>query len=338
MSAPLGPYTPVVRAGDFVIVSGQGGIRDGSDRRGRRGGPDDPDDRQRRRPSRRGGTPGLTDVVKTLCFLTDMGTFAEFNDAYAAAFGDHRPARSDGRGVGAPRRDGGGGGGLGVQAGMKRARGAAGRFLAGAGWARHRRGRTSPTTTPSGACRRGTLGGCSSSCSSRAPRPDCRGRRSCNKREGYARCFAGYDPAVVAAFGPDDVERCLADPGIVRNRAKVDGRGGQRQGVAGARRPGGVPVGVRRRGPACRTTGPGSTRCPASTAASEAMSKELADGRLPLRRTDDLLRPHAVLRPRQRPPRRLFPLRRVRPASVSRPWSVPSSSSSSCSCSSRSSC
>jgi 2-iminobutanoate/2-iminopropanoate deaminase len=36
----------------------------------------------------------LGDVVKTLCFLTDMGTFAEFNAAYAAAFGDHRPARS----------------------------------------------------------------------------------------------------------------------------------------------------------------------------------------------------------------------------------------------------
>ena len=43
-----------------------------------------------------------------------------------------------------------------------------------------------------------------------------------NKREGYARCFADYDPAVVAGFGPDDVERCLADPGIVRNRAKVN--------------------------------------------------------------------------------------------------------------------
>ena len=36
----------------------------------------------------------LTDVVKTLCFLTDMGTFAEFNEAYIAGFGDHRPARS----------------------------------------------------------------------------------------------------------------------------------------------------------------------------------------------------------------------------------------------------
>ena len=36
----------------------------------------------------------LSDVVKTMCFLTDMNTFAEFNDAYSIAFGDHRPARS----------------------------------------------------------------------------------------------------------------------------------------------------------------------------------------------------------------------------------------------------
>jgi len=42
-----------------------------------------------------------------------------------------------------------------------------------------------------------------------------------HKREGYERCFAGFDPAVVAEFGPADVERCLADPGIVRNKAKV---------------------------------------------------------------------------------------------------------------------
>ncbi|HKA04312.1 MAG TPA: Rid family hydrolase [Acidimicrobiales bacterium] len=29
-----------------------------------------------------------------MCFLTDIGTFAPFNEAYIAAFGDHRPARS----------------------------------------------------------------------------------------------------------------------------------------------------------------------------------------------------------------------------------------------------
>jgi hypothetical protein len=36
----------------------------------------------------------LSDVVKTLCFLTDMDTFATFNEAYVAGFGSHRPARS----------------------------------------------------------------------------------------------------------------------------------------------------------------------------------------------------------------------------------------------------
>lgn len=41
------------------------------------------------------------------------------------------------------------------------------------------------------------------------------------KREGYRSAFAGFDPVAVAAFGEEDVARCLADPGIVRNRAKV---------------------------------------------------------------------------------------------------------------------
>jgi DNA-3-methyladenine glycosylase I len=42
------------------------------------------------------------------------------------------------------------------------------------------------------------------------------------KREGYKRAFAGFDPAVVARFTQVDVERLLADPGIVRNRLKVE--------------------------------------------------------------------------------------------------------------------
>jgi DNA-3-methyladenine glycosylase I len=41
------------------------------------------------------------------------------------------------------------------------------------------------------------------------------------KRETFRAAFAGFDPATVAAFGPDDVARLLADAGIVRNRAKV---------------------------------------------------------------------------------------------------------------------
>jgi DNA-3-methyladenine glycosylase I len=42
------------------------------------------------------------------------------------------------------------------------------------------------------------------------------------KREAFRAAFRGFDPAVVAAFGPDDRERLLADAGIVRNRQKVD--------------------------------------------------------------------------------------------------------------------
>jgi DNA-3-methyladenine glycosylase I len=41
------------------------------------------------------------------------------------------------------------------------------------------------------------------------------------KREGYRRAFAGFDPAVVAAFTDADVERLMADSGIVRNRLKI---------------------------------------------------------------------------------------------------------------------
>ncbi len=42
-----------------------------------------------------------------------------------------------------------------------------------------------------------------------------------NKRAGYRRAFADFDAVRVAAFDDADVARCLADPGIVRNRAKV---------------------------------------------------------------------------------------------------------------------
>jgi DNA-3-methyladenine glycosylase I len=43
-----------------------------------------------------------------------------------------------------------------------------------------------------------------------------------HKREGYRRAFAGFDPATVARFGPRDVDRLLDDPGIVRNRLKIE--------------------------------------------------------------------------------------------------------------------
>src|SRR5881296_593791 len=41
------------------------------------------------------------------------------------------------------------------------------------------------------------------------------------KRAGYRSGFANFEPERVAAFGPDDVDRLMLDPGIVRNRGKV---------------------------------------------------------------------------------------------------------------------
>ncbi len=42
------------------------------------------------------------------------------------------------------------------------------------------------------------------------------------KREGYRKAFADFDAAKVARFSDRKVERLLADPGIVRNRLKVE--------------------------------------------------------------------------------------------------------------------
>jgi DNA-3-methyladenine glycosylase I len=42
------------------------------------------------------------------------------------------------------------------------------------------------------------------------------------RREGYRQAFAGFDAERIARFGEADVDRLLADPGIIRNRAKVE--------------------------------------------------------------------------------------------------------------------
>lgn len=43
-----------------------------------------------------------------------------------------------------------------------------------------------------------------------------------NKREGYRRAFAGFDPEAMARLTAADVERLRNDPGIVRNRRKIE--------------------------------------------------------------------------------------------------------------------
>jgi 2-iminobutanoate/2-iminopropanoate deaminase len=98
MSTPVGPYSPVVRAGSWLICSGQLGLAPGADGT----------------PVLVGGGPGpqlaravanalellesegatVADVVKTTVFATDPADFPVVNEAYVAAFDGHRPARS----------------------------------------------------------------------------------------------------------------------------------------------------------------------------------------------------------------------------------------------------
>ena len=91
-AAPVGPYTPVVRAGDWVIVSGQLGLKDGVLEKGVAAQTAQAVVNLKARLAEAGVS--INDVKKTLCFLTDMDTFPTFNEAYVAGFGKSRPARS----------------------------------------------------------------------------------------------------------------------------------------------------------------------------------------------------------------------------------------------------
>ena len=42
-----------------------------------------------------------------------------------------------------------------------------------------------------------------------------------NKREGYRRAFSGFDPAKVARYTEKRIEKLLLNPGIIRNRQKI---------------------------------------------------------------------------------------------------------------------
>jgi 2-iminobutanoate/2-iminopropanoate deaminase len=92
---PRGPYSPFVRAGDLIFVSGQG--------------PVDPATNEfslgdirhevrmtleniRRILEQAGATPA--DVVKCSVFLKNAQDFPAMNEVYAAFFGDTRPART----------------------------------------------------------------------------------------------------------------------------------------------------------------------------------------------------------------------------------------------------
>jgi len=87
-------FSPYVVAGDLVFVSGQLGFGDNGALVGK-----DVESQTVRALENLEGVlrqVGLsrTDIVKTTCWICQQEDFARFNGAYAAFFGDHKPARS----------------------------------------------------------------------------------------------------------------------------------------------------------------------------------------------------------------------------------------------------
>jgi 2-iminobutanoate/2-iminopropanoate deaminase len=95
-SAPpaAGPYSPAMRAGDWLVLAGQVGLDPGS------GAIVEGVELQARqvlaniRAILADCGAAMTDVAKTTVFVTDMADFGTVNTVYAEAFGQHRPARS----------------------------------------------------------------------------------------------------------------------------------------------------------------------------------------------------------------------------------------------------
>jgi 2-iminobutanoate/2-iminopropanoate deaminase len=94
-SAPpvAGPYSPAVRAGDWIVCAGQVGI----DAAGRLAEGVEEQAQQvlaNIRAVLADCGASMSDVAKATVFVTDIGMFATVNAVYAEAFGDHMPARS----------------------------------------------------------------------------------------------------------------------------------------------------------------------------------------------------------------------------------------------------
>ena len=98
MSTPVGPYSPAVRAGPWLVCSGQIGVEQGADGPVLVGGwvrgPGAQGPRQRVGAAVGARGSGWAHVVKTTVFLTDMADYAAFNAIYIEVLGEHRPARS----------------------------------------------------------------------------------------------------------------------------------------------------------------------------------------------------------------------------------------------------
>lgn len=93
------------------------------------------------------------------------------------------------------------------------------------------------------------------------------------KRDRMRAAYAGFDPAVLATWGEPEVERLLADAGVIRNRAKI-------QAVIGNARvavelPGGLAGWITQRAPAPRPRPSGLAEITPTSPESTAMAREL---------------------------------------------------------------
>lgn len=85
---PIGPYSPARKAGGFVFVSGQ----IAAEAQGVAAQTEGCLEQLAAVLSEQG--LGLSDVVKTTVFMTDLGRFAEMNEVYARRFREPYPARA----------------------------------------------------------------------------------------------------------------------------------------------------------------------------------------------------------------------------------------------------
>ena len=93
--SPRGPYSPAVRAGDFIYVSGQGPVDPATDQLSF--GDIAHETRLTLGNIQRvleGCGASLADVVKCTVYLADFREFAGMNAVYAEFFGDAKPART----------------------------------------------------------------------------------------------------------------------------------------------------------------------------------------------------------------------------------------------------
>ena len=92
---PRGPYSPAVRAGDFIFVSGQGPIDPANDQFSY--GDIKHETRMTLNNIKRileGCGASMADVVKCSVFLADGRDFVAMNEVYSEFFGQHKPART----------------------------------------------------------------------------------------------------------------------------------------------------------------------------------------------------------------------------------------------------